>query len=216
MPLMSLSPAPHTSSPFASLQVASYRGAISSLREQASASAPAPSASFPTLSSSASASPGIVRIPSDISICHPASASLTLATAHPIQVYQISLSSHSPSTLPPHPSCAFPPTSPSAILHPPALHSPSHTPFRYPSLRPSSALLPPCSHYLSTLLQVSFFSFCSPSTQLKISLHCIVSPLLFYLLQPSTCAKSLLITRLLTTRSPSAVPRSAITALERR
>ncbi|CAI7933566.1 unnamed protein product, partial [Closterium sp. NIES-54] len=67
-------------------QVASYRGAISSLREQASASAPAPSASFPTLSSSASASPGIVRIPSDISICHPASASLTLATAHPIQI----------------------------------------------------------------------------------------------------------------------------------
>ncbi|CAI5492075.1 unnamed protein product [Closterium sp. Naga37s-1] len=67
-------------------QVASYRGAISSLREQASASAPAPSASFPTLSSSASASPGIVRIPSDISICHPSSASLTLATSHPIQI----------------------------------------------------------------------------------------------------------------------------------
>ncbi|CAI5936085.1 unnamed protein product [Closterium sp. NIES-65] len=67
-------------------QVASYRGAISSMREQASASAPAPSASFPTLPSSASASPGIVRIPSDISICHPASASLTLATSHPIQI----------------------------------------------------------------------------------------------------------------------------------
>ncbi|CAI5995098.1 unnamed protein product [Closterium sp. NIES-64] len=66
--------------------VASYRGAISSLREQASASAPAPSASFPTLSSSASSSPGIVRIPSDISICHPSSASLTLATSHPIQI----------------------------------------------------------------------------------------------------------------------------------
>ncbi|CAI5473619.1 unnamed protein product [Closterium sp. Yama58-4] len=67
-------------------QVASYRGAISSLREQASASAPAPSASFPAFSSSASPAPPIVRIPSDISICHPSSASLSLATSHPIQI----------------------------------------------------------------------------------------------------------------------------------
>ncbi|CAI5537588.1 unnamed protein product [Closterium sp. Naga37s-1] len=67
-------------------QVASYRGAISSLREQASASAAAPSTSFPSLSSAASPAPPIVRIPSDISICHPSSASLTLAISHPLQI----------------------------------------------------------------------------------------------------------------------------------
>ncbi|GJP63540.1 hypothetical protein CLOP_g20605 [Closterium sp. NIES-67] len=71
-------------------QVASYRGAISSLREQASASAPAPSSSFPSSSSSSSSlsvSPPIVRIPSDIPICHPPSTSLTLATSRPIQIH---------------------------------------------------------------------------------------------------------------------------------